>query len=859
MKKIWKILILVLLGIGLTLVPTAVSATSTAQLLHPDADLSLRSRPELLVTAPDVATLLETGRTFYTSGQFAEAVATWQTAVAAAAANGETQQQALALNYLSSAYQELSQWNDAQTAITRSLELLEQTHPPASSILRAQALNTQASLLLHQGQAETALETWQQAQALYEQAGDEWGALGSQINQTQALQVLGFYQQARKRLEDLNQQLATMPDSDLKISGLRSLGRALQVIGDIRSSYDVLEQSLAIAKQLGATNELSSTLLNIGKLAAELDDPTTAIAYFEAAEQAAKTPIDQLQARLSQLQLAVQQSQWQQVETLIPTIHQQLTELPPSRDSIYAAVNFAHILTPVSASHNQLSPQVLAQLLATSIQSAKTLQDPRAESHALRQLGLLYRKTQQWPEAIDLTQQSLAIARHSQAEDLVAQSAGQLGQLLKQQNKYPEAIAVYTEAVKALKSLRGDLVAINPEIQFSFRENVEPVYRELVELLLQGNPSQSSLTQARELIEGLQLAELDNFLRQACLDAQPEQIDQIDQSATVVYPIILPDRLAVIVSMAGQPLHYYSSDVSQSEVENTLHTLLTALHPSADRVEHLPYSQQLYDWLLRPAATNHLLTETKTLVFVLDGLLRNVPMAVLHDGEQYIIEKYAVALSPGLQLMAARPLNQQYIHAMIGGISQARGPFSALPAVESEVNDIAQLLAAPVVLNQAFTKAAIAEQLQQSSTNVVHLATHGQFSSNQNDTFLLTWDGQINIWELSELLQNRENSQAETIELLVLSACDTAAGDDRAVLGLAGLAVKSGARSTLATLWPVKDQAAAQLMTEFYRQLEAPGITKAEALRRAQQSFLANPLYRDPFFWSAYVLVGNWL
>ncbi|MHC5833097.1 MAG: CHAT domain-containing protein, partial [Nostoc sp.] len=92
----------------------------------------------------------------------------------------------------------------------------------------------------------------------------------------------------------------------------------------------------------------------------------------------------------------------------------------------------------------------------------------------------------------------------------------------------------------------------------------------------------------------------------------------------------------------------------------------------------------------------------------------------------------------------------------------------------------------------------------------------GQFSSRLEDTFLLTWDGKVNVKELSELLKNRGNDPSKAIELLVLSACDTAAGDDRAVLGLAGLAVKSGARSTIATLWPVKDQAAAILMTRFY-------------------------------------------
>ncbi|MBE9181161.1 CHAT domain-containing protein [Oculatella sp. LEGE 06141] len=858
MKTIWKLIALGVLGACLTLVPAAVQATivtSSAQ----SVELRSHSAMEPASITGHTASNLEAGRTFYTAGQFSDAIAAWQVAVAYYAASGDSLQQALGLSYLSLAHQELNQWDAAQDAITQSVALLDNANRPVSPILWAQALNTKASLLLHTGHPETALETWEQAQTFYEQAGDSSGALGSQINQAQALQNLGFYRRARQHLEKINQQLAVMPDSDLKISSLRSLGIALQVVGDWRTSYDVLAQSLAIARQIDSTKELSSTLLNIGKLAANLGEIETAISYFEVAEQEAINPIDQVHARLSHLQLSIQQEQWQQATALIPQIHQQLVELPPSRDSIYAVVHFAHTLTETSISAQLLSNQALGQLLASSIQAARELKDPSAEAHALRQLGQVYAQAHQWTEAIDLTQQSLAIARTTQADDIIAQSAWQLGRLLKQQSKPQEAIAVYTEAVNALQSLRGDLVAISSDIQFSFRESVEPVYRELVALLIDDTPSQSALVQARELIEGLQLAELDNFLRQACLDIQPEQIDQVDRHAAIVYPIILPDRLAVILSMPGQPLRYYTTSVSQSEVDSTLRKLLAALHPSSDTGERLRYSQQVYNWLIRPAETDQVLTETQTLVFVLDGLLRNVPIAALHDGEHYLIEKYAVALSPGLQLMPARSLDQQQVHAVVGGISESRGGFSALPAVGAEVNNIAQLVSASTLLNQEFTNDEIAKRLETSSTNIVHLATHGQFSSNQDETFLLTWEGQMNIWDLAELLQRRENSRAEAIELLVLSACDTAAGDDRAVLGLAGLAVKSGARSTLATLWPVKDQAASQLMIEFYQQLQEPGVTKAEALRRAQLTLLANPSYDDPFFWSAYVLVGNWL
>lgn len=493
-----------------------------------------------------------------------------------------------------------------------------------------------------------------------------------------------------------------------------------------------------------------------------------------------------------------------------------------------------------------------------TVQSARKMQDAQAEAYALYQWAQLYQRTQQWTIARDLAQKSLNIARQLGAEDIIAQSAWRLGQSYRQEGKQAEAIAVYTEAVNALKALRTDLAAVNPDVQFSFRESVEPVYREFVDLLLDGQPGQETLVQARELIESLQVAELDNFFREACLD-KARQIDQVDPAATVVYPILLPDRLAVILSTTGQPLRYYTTRVSRAEIDQTLNKLLIGLNPFSDAKERDRLSQKVYNWLIRPAEADNAFKNTKTLVFVLDGRLRNIPVAALYDGQRYLIEKYAVALSPGLQLLPARQLQQNQIGAIVGGISKSRSGFSALPAVESEVRQISKTVSASQLMNQEFTSAALADQVKNSSANVVHLATHEQFSSRQEDTFLLTWDGQVRIQELAELLKARGGNSSSAIELLVLSACDTATGDDRAVLGLAGLAVRSGARSTIAALWPVKDKAAAMLMANFYKELQKPGITKAEALRQAQIDLIRRTDFRDPFFWSAFVLVGNWL
>ncbi len=800
---------------------------------------------------------LEQGRNLYQSGRFAEAVTAWQMATQQYHTQGDRINEALSLSYLSLAQQELNQWEPAKNLIDQSVKILQTAKPSADAIIWAQVLNTQANLQLHTGKAETAIENWQQAQKYYEQAGDKIGTLGSQINQAQALQSLGFYRRSKQQLETLTQKLAAMPDSEVKVSGLRSLGLALHAIGD-NKSQQVLEQSLAAANKIQAKTQLSSILSSLGKNASDLQDPEAALNYFEDAEKAATNPNEELQARLARFKLLVDYDKLEYAIKLTPVLRQQLSELQPSHSSLYAAINFVATLNKLEKPDQVVPSKDLGQLMAVTVKSAQQIQDAPAEAYALYQWGQLYQRTSQWSEAKELADKSLNIARQLQADDIIAQSAWQVGKLYKQQGNRPKAISAYTEAVKALKSLRSDLVAVNPDVQFSFRESVEPVYRELVGLLLDEQPNQTELMQARELIESLQIAELDNFFREACLD-KAQEIDKVDPTAAVIYPIILPDRLATIVSQTGQPLRYYVTHKLRAEIEQTLDNLLVALNPVSDSKDQKRFSQQIYDWLIRPPEQEQAFKDTKTLVFVLDGKLRNIPMAALYDGKQYLIEKYAVALSPGLQLLTAHSFEHNKINAIVGGISESRSGLAALPAVESEVKKISQTVSSKLLLNQQFTSKALGDRVKSSGADVVHLATHGQFSSRLEDTYLLTWDGQVNVKELSELLKNRSGDSSKAIELLVLSACDTATGDDRAVLGLAGLAVKSGARSTVATLWSVKDKAAEMLMTRFYEQLRQPKITKAEALRQAQINLIRQTDFRDPFFWSAFVLVGNWI
>jgi len=878
-------LLTVLLGLGGFATVAGIARVNAAM---PDA-------PTIDFSTSKASQLMQEGLQHYQSGQFQQAMAAWQQATDAFAAQGDRLNQAMVLSNLALAYHQLGQWREANQTIATSLQLL-QTEGSSSEFLKilAQALNTQGKLQLAQGQAEQALTTWQKASETYQQVGDKIGAARSLINQAQALRVLGFYQRVNTTLEQASHLLQDQPDSAVKAAGLLSFGESLRLVGDLKKSQEVLQKSLAISQQLQSPPAITATLLSLGNTAYAQQQFEDALKYYQQAIASSTSPTTTLQAQLNQLRLLIETGKLTEAQALATKIQPQLASLPLSRTAIYTQINFTQSLMklwsqkPEVQSRDASTPQNAAQILATAQKQAKELGDQRAESYAVGYLGQVYEQTQQRSEAQALTEKALLLAQSSNTRDIAYLWQWQLGRLLKAQigqgktnssadtSAMPQAlreasIAAYKEAINTLSSLRNDLVATNLDLQFSFRESVEPVYRQLVGLLLQppldlpltkegsGEVSQENLQQARQVIESLQLAELDNFFQEACLTARPQQIDQVDPKAAVIYPIILPDRLEVILSLPNQPLRHYATSIAQSDLESLLNKMRRSLRRTSLDQERLPLSQKVYDWLVRPAESELVASGIKTLVFALDGSLKNVPMAALYDGQQYLVEKYSVALTPSLQLLEPRLLAREQIKVLVGGLSEARQGFLALPGVESEVKQIESNIPTQVLLNQQFTSTALQDQIKAVPFPVVHLATHGQFSSNAENTFILAWDERINVKELGGLLQARAQNERKPIELLVLSACQTAAGDNRAALGLAGVAVRSGARSTLATLWSVDDRSTSSFMVEFYQGLAQSQVTKVQALRDAQLALLKQPEFRHPYYWAPFVLVGNWL
>lgn len=846
--------------------------------------LGIHSHSGIQAQVPEsAAVLVRESKEHYDRGQFEAATIALKQALQTYEDNDDKLQEARTLSLLSLAYEKLGMLPLVDRTIADSLSLLKGIpETSAKNLVQAQILNRQGLWQLTKGQGRASVATLELAEQFYTRANDNQGVFISKVNQAQAWQNLGFFRRANKILDKLTEQLKTQPPSVVKLNSLNSLGDLFRQQGNLARSQQTLAKSLSLAEKLGVKSETGKVLFNLGNThlslanrAVDLKDGNLANSYqqkaledYQQAAELAIFPLYKTQAQLNQLSILIERNHLTEAQALVKNIAKELEVLPPSRKAIYARINFTRSLMKMP-SKTQQKPKI-TKILKQAIAQANSLKDRRSESMSLGTLGRFYEVT----ERVDLAKQysttALAIAQEINAADLNYQWEWQLGRLLTQEEKNKAAIAAYTEAVNNLQLLRQDLISINSDVQFSFRQQVEPVYRQLVGLLLQSD-NQQNLRQARQVIESLQLVQLENFFRSACLDAEPEQLDRIvesDPNTTVFYPIILPERLEVIVKLPGnKQLQHYKSDRPEAEVKEVV-TRLQQYLKEPDRTSDIKeLSQQLYSWLIEPVARELEVNNVKTLVFVLDDALRNIPMGVLYDSQQqqYLLEKYAIAVAPGLQLLNPQPLAEKPLNALIGGLETQRQvagrEFSRLDNVSLELKQIqSQVAEGKQLFDKNFTRDNLRDRLDTEEFSVIHLATHGQFSSQLEETFILTWNSLLKIGDLNDLLL-LNNPQLNNIELLVLSACETALGDERATLGLAGIAVQAGARSTLATLWSVDDLSTARLMGEFYRQLAENQVNKAEALRRAQLKLWQEESqdWQRPYFWAAYTLIGNWL
>jgi len=338
------------------------------------------------------------------------------------------------------------------------------------------------------------------------------------------------------------------------------------------------------------------------------------------------------------------------------------------------------------------------------------------------------------------------------------------------------------------------------------------------------------------------------------------------------------------------PLRYVVADANRAALELAVKTFRQEVsNPGkVGTTSYLNAAQQLYQWLIAPLEPALAAHRIDTLIFSLDQGLRSLPMAALHNRRQFLVENYSIALVPSFGLTNTRYLQLTPQSSLLGvGISKPTQGQAPLPAVAVEVPTLATTLwSGQPLLDEAATLDNLKNFSQRQPFGIVHLATHAKFrSGNVRNSYIQLWDRRLHLGELRQLSRDLGWSQPQGIELLVLSACQTALGNREAELGFSGLALQSGVKTALGSLWYVGDEASLGLMTGFYRELQTAPI-KTEALRQAQLALLrgqvrlesgalrlsenlriplppelanrGNQSFAHPYFWSAYTMIGNW-
>jgi CHAT domain-containing protein len=695
----------------------------------------------------------------------------------------------------------------------------------------------------------------------------------SLLAQAAADSTSGRQRQAARQAAQAAQIAERLGDEILIIRALATEGRALSLAGEPRQARERLEAAIARARAANRPEIAAGAANDLGTLLSAQGEFDSALRQFESsiADTAATGDESQvLRATLNRARTLTQIGRVPEAREVIRGIGTRLNALADSTQKV-ALLTSAGQLLAASASEVALQPADFAlaeALLRDAAACGARISDARGQSYALGYASELLAAAGRDEAALTLARQAIHRAQLAAAPESLYRWQWQVGRLLKRRHELPGAVDAYRGAVGTLESVRQDLAASTRAAGTGdgFRHNAGPLYVELVDLLLQqavmdadATQREDLLRQARDTMETLKSAELEDYFRDDCvagLKSKTVGIDTLAAHTAAIYPVVLPDRLALLVSAQGQ-LRLYESSVNAATLEGEVARLRARLEKRST-YQYLPHAKQLYDWVLRPLEADLQAAGITTLVFVPDGALRTVPLAALHDGTGFLVERYAVATVPGLTLTDPRPLGSSASLALLSGLTESVEGFAALPAVAGELDSVSKIYPGKRLQDGAFTPQSFAEALTQANYSVVHIASHGQFGENIDDTFLLTHAGRIGMDDLESEI-GRTATREQPVELLTLSACQTAAGNERAALGLAGVAVKAGARSAVATLWSVNDRASGSLISAFYQSLKGEGASKAAALRTAQLALLAEPRYRHPAYWSPFLLIGNWL
>ncbi|ASC73061.1 hypothetical protein XM38_040230 [Halomicronema hongdechloris C2206] len=711
------------------------------------------------------------------------------------------------------------------------------------------------------GQYEQALGYYQDALVIRQEIGDRAGE-GVTLNNIGAVyDNLGQYEQALGYFQDalaISQEIGDRAGEGVT---LNNIGAVYHNLGQYEQALGYYQDALAIRQEIGDRQGVGQTLNNIGGVYDNLGQYEQALGYYQDALAIRQEIGDRKGRAISLNNLGYVLENLEEPELAIVFLKQSVNQWEAMRgDIVGLSVEDQQAFTDsIAGSYRKLADMLLQQDRILEAQRVLDLLKVQELDEYLRGV----RSTESTEAGVPLrpTEQDLIELYQASQARLI-----ELGQERAELAQIPPSERT-PEQQQRLIELRQLESAVRQEFA-RFLES--EVVRALV--------SNLQRTTGGEALALSQLTDLRDNLR------------NLEQNAVVLYPLVLEDRLELVLVTANQEPIRRTVSVSRTDLNQAIADLRSALETPFS--EAITPAQQLYDWLIRPLENDLAQAEATTLIYAPDGQLRYIPLAALHDGNQWLVERFQVnnitaASVSDLDNPPTADTPSVLAAAFTEGayeveISDARTlSFTGLDFAGPEVDTLAQLIPQTVKrLNQAFNLSILYDM---DDYSIIHLATHAAFNPGPpEDSFILFGDG-----SRATLTDVKQQWSFPNVELIVLSACETAVGDaplgnGEEILGFGYLMQQAGADAAIASLWQVSDGGTQALMDAFYLALQN-GYSKAEALQRAQQALIADDLslvggergtievvstvtgqpigdsLAHPYYWAPFILIGNGL
>ena len=837
------------------------------------------------------------GNAYDSLGQYERAIDLHERSLAITREIGDRRGEGITINNLGVVYRNLSQYERAIDLHRQALEIAREI---GDRFGEGAALGNLGIAYLNLGQYERAIDFHQQALEIAQEIGDRRGEGSASGGLGNAYFRLGQYERA---IDFHEQRLAIareISDRDGEGTALGNLGLAYLNLGQYQQAIEHFEPALVIFREFSGTAKEGIILVNLGSAYLSLGQYQQAINFYgqslalfrrisdRAGEGSALGNLGAAYIRLGQNDQALEQ--FRQAVALFHELG------APAEEALFLS-NIGKLL------NRQDQPELAIIFLKASVEVREAIRGDISGLSTDLQQSFTDTVAADYRLLADLLLQQDRILEAQRVLDLL--KVQELDEALSsvQRNSATESGVAFWQIESDLLVLYEQTLAETGELQDLSDRSYDDLSAAERQRLTELNDRYRDIQQ--RFTAFLDRPEVNTLLTQIRQDPDNQSLDieqqylalrnnlrAQPQNTALLYPLILPDRLELVLITADGPPLRYPIDVTGADLNRAIVDFGQALKDRTSNIE--PLAQELYSWLIAPLEPQLTQAGIESIIYAPDGALRYIPLAALHDGDQYLAERFNLSHITAVSLsnlsLVTEPEQRRVLAAACGEcnytitVGDRDFPFGDLPYAAMEVTRLAeQVPNTSVLLNQGFSKTELENRLR--SYTVIHLATHGAVVAEApRQSFLVMGDGST--LSLETIRTDWDLSRAE---LVVLSACETAVGSRELgsgveILGLGYQIQEAGAQAVIASLWNVSDPGTEALMTAFYTALEQEGMTKAEALRAAQVALIRNqaaeiggeragappvaregtvtataPGYSHPYYWAPFILIGNGL